>query len=281
MVGNQWFRESEAGEVGLEALARLDTGVAHSARVYDYLLGGKDHFSADREAGEQMIAAMPDLAVAARVNRAFLARAVRFLVTGCGIRQFLDVGTGIPSAGNTHEVAQAIAPESRVVYVDNDPMVLAHARALLTGARAGAVAYLDTDLRDTDAILSQAARTLDLTQPVAVMMLLVLHMIPDADDPYQIVRRLLAALPAGSYLAVSHPASDLRPENAVGVQQRFNERTTPGNGMTLRSHAEVARFFDGLEVAEPGLVQASQWRPDGTAVPGAPRTSWAAVARRP
>jgi S-adenosyl methyltransferase len=200
----------------------IDASVAHSARVYDYLLGGKDHFAADRTAGDQMIAALPNVVTGSRMNRAFLARAVRFLVAECGIRQFLDIGTGIPSAGNTHEVAQEIAPQTRVVYVDNDPIVLSHARALLTSTVAGAVAYLDADLRHPDGILRTAARTLDFQQPIALMMLMVLHMIPDAEEPHQIVARFVDALPGGSYLALSHPPSDILPEGVAQVQQRLN-----------------------------------------------------------
>src|SRR5215472_235076 len=214
LPGN-WFRgmTPEGDE-----LIKIDASVAHSARVYDYLLGGKDNFAADREAGDQMIAALPNVVSGSRMNRAFLARAVRYLVADCGIRQFLDIGTGIPSAGNTHEVAQAIAPAARVVYVDNDPIVLAHARALLTGTPEGLVAYLHADLRDLDKILADAAGTLDFTQPVALMMLMVLHMIPDADDPHDIVARLLHALPPGSYLTLSHPPSDILPEDVAKVQ---------------------------------------------------------------
>lgn len=257
----------------------IDTSVAHSARVYNYLLGGKDNFAADRDAGDQMAAALPNVVSGSRMNRAFLARAVRFLVTECGIRQFLDVGTGIPSANNTHEVAQAFAPDTRVVYVDNDPVVLAHARALLTGTPEGAVAYLDADLRRTEGILSTAARTLDFGQPVALMMLMVLHMIPDADDPYGIVARLLEALPPGSYLALSHPPSDILPEGVAEVQQRLNERLGAGQSMTARSHDEVARFFGGLELVEPGLVQVHQWRPDVAPDPDAPASIWGGVGR--
>lgn len=258
----------------------IDTSVAHSARVYDYLIGGKDHFAADREAGDQMAAALPNVVSGSRMNRAFLARAVRFLVTECGIRQFLDIGTGIPAANNTHEVAQAIAPETRIVYVDNDPIVLAHARALLTGGSEGAVAYLDADLRRPDDILHDAARTLDLHQPVALMMLMVLHMVPDADEPRQIVGRLLGALPAGSYLALSHPPSDILPAGVAEVQRRFNERLGARASMTARSRDEVARFFDGLEIVEPGLVQVHQWRPDSEVDPDAPASIWCAVGRK-
>jgi len=258
----------------------IDASVAHSARVYDYLLGGKDHFAADRTAGDQMIAALPNVVTGSRMNRAFLARAVRFLVAECGIRQFLDIGTGIPSAGNTHEVAQAIAPQTRVVYVDNDPIVLSHARALLTSTVAGSVAYLDADLRDTDVTLRTAARMLDFRQPIALMMLMVLHLIPDADEPHQIVARFVDALPSGSYLALSHPPSDILPEGVAQVQQRLNAHLGPGASMTARSHDEVARFFDGMDLVPPGLVQVHQWRPSGDIDPKGPASIWGAVARK-
>jgi len=258
----------------------IDTSVAHSARVYDYLLGGKDNFAADRDAGDQMIAALPNVVTGSRMNRAFLARAVRYLVTECGIRQFLDIGTGIPSASNTHEVAQAIAPDARVVYVDNDPIVLAHARALLTGTPQGLVDYLDADLRGTGEILAAAALTLDFSQPIALMMLMVLHMIPDADDPNGIVGRLLAALPPGSYLVLSHPPSDILPADVAKVQQRLNDRLGAGQSMTARSRDEVARFFRRLELVLPGIVQVHQWRPDSAVDPQAPASIWCAVGRK-
>ena len=258
----------------------IDASVAHSARVYDYLIGGKDHFAADRTAGDQMIAALPNVVTGSRMNRAFIARAVRFLVAECGVRQFLDIGTGIPSAGNTHEVAQEIAPQTRVVYVDNDPIVLSHARALLTSTVAGAVAYLDADLRHADGILRTAARTLDFQQPVALMLLMVLHMIPDADEPHQIVATFMDALPSGSYLVLSHPPSDILPEGVAQVQQRLNAHLGPGASMTARSHGEVARFFDAMDLVPPGLVQAHQWRPDGDIDPNGPASIWCAVARK-
>jgi S-adenosyl methyltransferase len=261
-------------------LIKIDTSVAHSARVYDYLLGGKDNFAADREAGDEMIEVLPNVVSGSRMNRAFLARAVRYLVADCGIRQFLDIGTGIPAAGNTHEVAQAIAPQTRVVYVDNDPIVLAHARALLIGTPEGLVDYLHADLRDPGEILSAAARTLDFSQPIALMMLLVLHMIPDADGPHAIVGRLLSALPSGSYLALSHPPSDILPDDVAEMQQRLNKRLGPGQSMTARSRDEVARFFRGLGLVPPGLVQVHQWRPDGRLDPDAPASVWCAVGHK-
>src|SRR6516165_6157581 len=189
---------------------KLDTRHAHSARIYNYWLGGKDHFAADREAAEQAIAANPGIVADVRANREFLVRAVRYLAADCGIRQFLDIGTGLPTASNTHEVAQAVAPDARAVYVDNDPIVLSHARALLASTPEGATAYLDADLRDTSVILREAAQTLDFEQPVALMLLIILHLIPDADDPYGIVAALVQALPTGSYLVLAHPASDIR-----------------------------------------------------------------------
>ena len=217
--------------------------------------------------------------LSAHANRAFLARAVRFLAGEAGIRQFLDIGTGMPAGNNTHEVAQFVAPESRVVYVDNDPIVLAHARDLLTSTEQGATAYIQADLRDTQAILGQAARTLDFSQPVAIMLLGILHLISDAEDPYRIVAQLLDAVPAGSYLAISHPASDIHPTQAE-AQRRYNERvSTP---QTMRNHAEVCRFFDGLSLVSPGVVYVHTWRPDpGSEVPGDVTSAHGGVGRKP
>jgi hypothetical protein len=240
----------------------IDTSVAHHARVYNYWLGGKDSFSADREVGEKILQANPDLVVTARANRAFLGRAVRFLAAEAGIRQFLDIGTGIPSANNTHEVAQGVAPESRVVYVDNDPIVLAHARALLTSAPEGQTAYLDADANDPDTILAQAAGTLDFSQPVAIMLLAILQVI---EDPYALTSRLLRAVPASSYLAISVPASDIQPEAQAKVIRRM-AMDVPGVTVSHSGHAEVTRFFDGLELFEPGVVPVNHWRPG----PGGP-----------
>jgi O-methyltransferase involved in polyketide biosynthesis len=267
------------GAADEERIPSLDTSVARQARIYDYLLGGKDNFAADREAAEQAIAAFPGLVVWARHNRAFLARAVRYLVSEAGIRQFLDVGTGLPTADNTHEVAQRIAPESRVVYVDDDPVVLVHARALLTSSPEGATAYVQIDLRDPDAILRAAAETLDLTRPVALMLLAILHVIPDADDPWAVVARLMDALPSGSFLVVSHPASDIHAAEVAEMTKRFNERLG-GVTSTGRTRDEVARFFTGLELVQPGIVSTPQWRPDGGLDPG-PDPAYAAVGRKP
>jgi hypothetical protein len=261
---------------GKEAL-RIDTGTAHSARIYNYWLGGKDNFPADREAAEAAIAANPGIVADVRANRAFLTRAVRYLVAEADIRQFLDIGTGLPTADNTHEVAQAVAPESRVVYVDNDPIVLAHARALLSSTPEGATAYLDADLREPDVILKSAGRTLDLGQPVAVMMLIILHLIRDADHPGKIVARLMNALPTGSYLVLAHPASDIQPAAMAEMTRRVNERMR-GATATLRTRDEVTSFFDGLELVEPGVVQPQRWRPGLTMETPAEVTAWCGVA---
>jgi hypothetical protein len=237
----------------------FDATVAHPARVYDYWLGGKDNFPADRAAAEQAIQALPDIARFARANRAFLGRAVRFLAGEAGIRQFLDIGTGIPTSPNVHQVAQSVDPAARIVYVDNDPVVLVHARALLTSHPHGATACLDADLRDPDTILKLAAGTLDFARPVAVLLLATLQLIPDTDDPYRIVTRLLDGVPSGSYLAMSHPAKDIDAEATAEAAERLNRLHV---AVTLRTRAEVARFFTGLDLVEPGLVQVHRWRPD-------------------
>jgi hypothetical protein len=254
----------------------FDTSVAHHARIYDYLLGGKDNYAADREAGDALIKAYPTMVDLARANRAFLGRAVHFLTAEAGIRQFLDIGTGIPAAGNTHQVAQEAASDSRVVYVDYDPVVLSHARALLVSGPQGVTDYIDADARDVAAVLEKAARTLDFSRPVAVIILLMLHAIGDSDDPHGIVSRIMDAMPPGSYLAISHPASDIEPEKVTDLTARVNELSY--QQYTGRSQEQVMRFFDGLELVEPGMVQVQQWRPGTTT----DRTLalWAAVGRK-
>jgi S-adenosyl methyltransferase len=276
-VTGKWFRGIFPSQ---EKVPDLDTSHAHSARVYNYWLGGKDNFAADREAAQQAIAANPGIVADVRANRAFLARAVRYLAADRGVRQFLDIGTGLPTASNTHEVAQQAAPDARVVYVDNDPIVLAHARALLTGTPAGATAYLDADLHDTGTILSQARQTLDFGQPVALMLLIILHLIPDHDDPLGIVTRLVGALPSGSFLVLAHPASDIQAAAMAEMTKRVNERMN-GPRATMRDRAAISRFFEGLELLEPGVVQPQQWRP-GPGQEGPPQvTAWCGVARKP
>jgi S-adenosyl methyltransferase len=229
------------------------------ARVYDFWLGGKDNYAADRAVAEQVAAAYPDVRAAVRAQRAFLARAVRFLVIEAGIRQFLDIGTGLPSANNTHQVAQQAAPESRVVYVDNDPIVLAHARALLTSSPQGATAYIDADLRATGTILERAADSLDFRQPVAVMLLGILQGIPDQEKPGVIIARLMEAVPPGSYLAISQIASDVAADEVAEGVHRYNQRAAAP--VAARTHAEVSQFFAGVDLVEPGVVQVHRWRP--------------------
>ena len=257
----------------------FDTSKAHQARIYDYLLGGKDNYAADRAAADAMLELWPDMAYTARANRAFLGRTVRYLTAEAGIRQFLDIGTGIPTAGNLHEVAQAIAPETRVVYVDYDPIVLAHARALLDSSEEGATEYIEADLRDTAAILGRAASLLDFSKPVAVTMLAILHAMPDAGDPYGIVARLMGAVPPGSYLAISHVASDL-------VDQQTHQSIRDSQDGKLqqqyqwRNRDEVGRFFAGLDLVEPGLVIVEEWRPEPGTVSEGVSGLWGAVGRK-
>ena len=267
---------------GEEASPKLDTSVPHPARVYDYWLGGKDNYAADREAAEAAIAVNPFIVPGVRTNREFLGRAVRYLAGEPRIRQFLDIGTGIPSADNTHEVAQAAVPQARVVYVDNDPIVLLHARELLTSTGEGATAYLQADLLDRGRILGEAAATLDFGQPVAVMLLAILQFIPDAADPYEIVAGLMDAVRPGSYLVISHPAADIQAEAMARMARGLNQRQREGEQVRFRAEAEVLRFFDGLDLVEPGLVQPHRWRPGpGTFAPRHDVTAWCGVARKP
>ena len=237
----------------------IDTGIPHSARIWNYWLGGKDNFEVDRAAGEQILALVPDLVTSARADRAFLRRAVEHLAGEAGVRQFLDIGTGLPTADNTHEVAQRIAPTSRVVYVDNDPLVLAHARALLTSSPEGATDYLDADLRDPEKILDVARGTLDFHEPIAIIMLGILNFVISDDEAQTIVRRLLEAVPPGSYLVISHPTTEVQGQEMTEAVRLWN--STGGAEMRLRDQPGVASFFAGLEVAEPGIVTCSQWRP--------------------
>ena len=242
-----------------EAVPRgVDPRVPNPARVWNYWCGGKDNYKADRDVGDETLKAMPVVGMLARADRAFLGRAVRYLVGEAGVRQFLDIGTGLPTADNTHEVAQGIAPETRVVYADNDPVVLAHARALLTSTAAGKTDYIDADLRDPDKILAAATQTLDFGQPVAVLLLAILGFISDSERPHAIVARLMDAVPSGSYLVISHPAKGISDEMAK-AERIWNERSP--YKIRLRSPADIARFFDGLELLDPGVVQLPQWRP--------------------
>jgi S-adenosyl methyltransferase len=254
----------------------IDTSVAHIARVYDYWLGGKDNFAPDREAGDEAIAAYPQLVSSVRANRAFLARTVRYLAGEAGIRQFLDIGTGIPTANNTHEVAQGIAPESRVVYADNDPMVLAHARALLRSAPEGRTAYLDADVRDPDTILRSAADVLDLSQPVAVMLVAILHFVSEDEDPAGIISRLMAEMPPGSSLTITHVPSDMHATAMKAMGDRLNRLLAQRS--TYRSREQVTKLFEGLELVEPGVVPIQEWRPATPEEAGAAAAMWGGVA---
>jgi hypothetical protein len=253
--------------------------VAHPARVYDYWLGGKDNFAADREAAERVLAVAPGLRFRVRANRAFLGRTTRYLAAEAGIRQFLDLGTGIPSGDNTHEVAQRAAPDSRVVYVDNDPIVLLHAQALLRSTPQGATDYLQADLRDPAAILSAADRTLDFSQPVGLVLMAVLQFITDDEGVHDIVTELLASVPSGSYLVLSHPANDIDADKMIEMAKRLNQLMS--QRVDLRNHAEVTRFFDGLELVHPGVVRIPEWRPDAPEDTATPATMWGGVARKP
>ena len=257
----------------------IDTSAPHPARVYDYWLGGKDNFEADRQAAEAAMEIFPYTVQSARACRRYLARVVRFLAAEQGIRQFLDIGAGLPSADNVHEVAQTAAPDSRIVYVDNDPIVLVHARALLTSSSEGSTSYIDADLRDSDRILDEAQRSLDFSQPVAVMLMAILHFIPDAADPAGIIRTLMAPLPAGSYLALGHHTADIFPE--LEEFARYLSQQNPDYTATLRTRDQVTGYFDGLELVPPGVVQISQWRPDSAYDSDLPAALWGGVARKP
>ncbi|MEV5729922.1 MULTISPECIES: SAM-dependent methyltransferase [Streptomyces] len=244
---------------------RINTSQPHTARIWNYWLGGKDNYEVDRAAGDQIRRLHPGIGEYARADRLFLGRAVRYLVEEAGIRQFLDIGTGLPTADNTHEVAQRLAPQTRIVYVDNDPLVLAHARALLTSTPEGRTDYLDEDLRNVDAILEHASKTLDFSEPVALILLGVVIFIGDDEDPYSLVRRLVDALPAGSHLVLSHTITSPSMPDVDEAVKFWNEHGTPK--LTQRSPEDVTRFFDGLELLEPGVVSCSRWRPedgDGT-----------------
>jgi O-methyltransferase involved in polyketide biosynthesis len=259
-------------------LASFDTGVAHPARVYNYWLGGKDNYAADREAAEQAVAANPNILPGVRANRAFLRRAVQYLAGEAGIRQFLDIGTGLPTVDNTHEVAQSIAPDARIVYVDNDPIVLAHARALLTSTPEGATAYVAADAGDTDRILAEAASVLDFSQPIAVMFLMILQYIPDEGQPQQIVARLMDAVPPGSYLVHSDTTGDVDTERVATATARLNARLGPAQ-LHRRTREQIAAYFTGLDMVEPGLVLLPEWR--ALANPAHLIPCYAGVGRKP
>ena len=256
----------------------INTNVPQTARIWNYWLGGKDNFPVDRQVGDQILEAFPAIVENARASRAFLARAVRYLAGEAGIRQFLDIGTGLVTANSTHQVAQAVAPECRIVYVDNDPIVLTHARALLTSSPEGATTYIDDDLRDPDSILQQAARTLDFTQPIAIMLMGILGHIADDNEARSIVKRLVDAVGSGSYLTTTDGTDTS--EEVVAAARIWNQSANPA--YHLRSPDRFARFFDGLELVEPGVVSPPRWRPEpsGSGLP-AEIDSSCGVARKP
>jgi S-adenosyl methyltransferase len=253
-------RSSDSGE---PPKPKLDTSVAHSARVWNYWLGGKDNYKVDRDVAEKLAETFPRIRDVARQQRQFLFRAIRYLVAEAGIRQFIDIGTGLPTANNTHEIAQDMDRQARIVYVDNDPLVLVHAKALLTSDPEGVTDYIDADVRDPDTILREAAKTLDFTQPIALIMLGILGQLPDSDHPHEIVGRFLDALPSGSYLVIND-GTDSDPV-VVEATRTFNQNPNAASPYFLRSPEQIARFFDGLELVEPGMVPPPQWRPDAGA----------------
>ncbi|UUN31433.1 SAM-dependent methyltransferase [Streptomyces sp. FIT100] len=256
---------------------RIRTDIAHNARVWNYWLGGKDNYQIDRQVGDQVTGLFPSIRQVARADRAFLGRAVTYLAAEAGVRQFLDIGTGLPTVDNTHEVAQRIAPESRIVYVDNDPIVLTHARALLTSSPEGRTAYIDADAHRPDDILSSVKPTLDLSQPVAVIMLGILNFIIETEKATAIVRHIMDAIPSGSHLAVTHPTLELGGEGNAEAMAFWNENATPP--ITARSRAEFAGFLGGLDLLDPGIVSCSRWRAEGDPDPEV--AQFGAVARKP
>ena len=252
-------RGSVTGLKPNDSCSPFDPLVPHPARVYGYWLGGKDHYPADREVAEEVIRRRPQVVAGARANRAFLALVVRYLTAECGVRQFLDIGTGLPAPNSTHQVAQSIAPDSRIVYVDNDPLVLVHARALLTSNPQGSCGYVEADLRDTSAVLAGAAQTLDLSRPVAVLLLAVLHFLADSDDPAGVVAALTRRLAPGSFVVISHLTADFAP-GPVGAAVEAYRALVP-SPLAARSHAQVSALFGGLPLVPPGVVPITEWRP--------------------
>jgi len=258
----------------------IDTSVAHAARRYDYWLGGKDNFEADRISGDAALAAYPAIRIAAVENRRFLRRVVTYLAKEAGISQFLDIGTGIPTRPNLHEIAQQVAPEARVVYVDNDPIVLVHARALMISTEEGRSEYISADMRKPESILTDQvlADTLDLTQPVGLTMIAILMLLSDADDPWALVAQLRDAMPSGSLLAITHPTADFNPAE---MNQAVAAATGAGMTLVARTRDEVQRFFGDWEMLDPGLVPVSSWRPDEPVKDPKAAYYWAGVARKP
>jgi S-adenosyl methyltransferase len=267
------------GAAEKDLMAGIDASVPHSARIWNYWLGGKDNFPVDRVAGDEYIQTFPGILDIARLTRQFLIRAVRYLAEDAGIRQFLDVGTGLPTVDNTHEIAQRVAPEARIVYVDNDPLVLVHAQALLTGTAQGVTDYIHADMREPATILEAAKRTLNLTQPVALTLMGVLGHITDDDEAQAVVRRMMEGLPSGSYLAIADGADEITSEFEAAQRSYDEGGSVP---YKLRSQRQIARFFAGLELLEPGIVPVPQWRPEVTPITPPPGVQpLAAIVRKP
>ncbi len=275
-IPQEWM----SGFLPAECGSRYDASVPHPAKVYGYWLGGKDHNAADRKAAQEVMRLRPQVVASARANRAFLARVVRYLAAGCGIRQFVDVGTGLPAPDSTHQVAQQVDPACRIVYVDNDPLVLTHARALLTSTSPeGICDYVDADLHEPETIVAQAAQTVDFTRPAAILLLAVLHFVPDAAGPAEIVATLASALAPGSYLVISHLTADLAPEQVTAAVAAYNKLAPVP--VVPRSHAQVSGLFGGLPLLAPGVVPVSEWRPEIGDPSGQPADLHAGVARIP
>jgi hypothetical protein len=262
-----------------ERRPKLDTSVAYSARVNNYWQGGKDNFAADREAGEQALDAFPDLPLAVRAGIRLRTRAIRFFVQEAGVRQFLDLGTGLPSGDPVHHIAQSMDPRCRVVYVDHDPMAISHAQALSHSTPEGACGYVEHDVRDSSTVLAAAKRTLDFGEPVVVFMSSLLHLLPDDDEAYPMVARYLDAVVPSSYLLITHPSSDIHPEQSAKMAARLNNLMVQKR--KYRNEAEVARFFTGLELVEPGLVPVPKWRPETEMEAKSPTMVWCAIGRKP
>jgi len=281
MTGTSGTAGKQSAGAGIPA--EIDVSRPHPARMYDYFLGGKDNFAADRAVAGKVLDSWGAVRTAVRENRAFLGRAVRYLAGEAAVSQFLDIGTGLPSANNVHEVAQSITPAARVVYADNDPIVLAHARALLASGPQGATAYLDADIRAPEKILADpiTRSTLDFTRPIALMLVAVLHFIPDEDGPRRIVQTLVDALPPGSYVVASHATAEHNPEGLSGAGRAYQEGGMRG---ALRASEEFADLaFSGLELVDPGVVLVSEWRPGGDGIRPMPSevNTYGGVARKP
>jgi hypothetical protein len=260
----------------------IDTTKPHSARMYDYYLGGKDHYEVDEQAAAHIISIFPGIKICARTNRDFMHRATRWLASEAGIRQFLDIGTGIPTEPNLHQIAQSVAPDARIVYADNDPIVLAYAQALLNSTPEGRTAYIEADVREPQRILTatELIETLDLSRPLALSLNALLHFVPDEDQPYEVVREFIDALPSGSYMVLTHTTPDFAPEIFAKIVEFYDQSGIPAKA---RSKSEVEAFFEGLELVDPGVTEPHLWHPDGEplALSSSDVSFWVGVARKP